>query len=189
MVDVARYFINFLCDESCGKCTPCREGLKRIREILEDITGGKGNMGDMELLEGLGKMMGNASLCALGATAPNPVLSTLRYFREEYLAHIQEKRCPALVCKALFSYYIDPEKCQACQICLKNCPVQAIEGGKNQIHVINQETCTKCGTCFEICPPRFGAVKRISGRPVPPPPPPEERRAVRKKKQTEEVRG
>jgi NADH-quinone oxidoreductase subunit F len=182
MVDVARYFIDFLCDESCGKCIPCREGLKRMREILIDITQGKGREEQIELLEGLGNMMVNASLCALGGTAPNPVRSTLRYFRGEYLAHIEEKRCPAFVCKALFAYYIDPEKCKACLICLRNCPAEAIEGGKNKIHVINQEKCTKCGTCFDLCPPRFRAVKRISGSPVPPPPPLEERTVARKKK-------
>ena len=185
MVDVARYFIDFLCDESCGKCIACREGLRRMREILIDITEGRGRGEDIELLEGLGKMMINASLCALGGTAPNPVLSTLRYFRDEYIAHIEEKRCPAFVCRAFVSYYIDPTKCQACLICLRNCPAEAIEGGKNQIHVINQEKCTKCGTCFEVCPIRFGAVKRISGEPVPPPPPLEERVVARKRKQLE----
>jgi len=182
MVDVARYFIDFLCDESCGKCLPCREGLKRMKEILIDVTQGKGKKEDIELLEGLGKMMVNASLCALGGTAPNPVMSTLRYFRDEYIAHIEEKRCPAFVCKALSAYYIDPEKCKACLICLRNCPAQAIEGGKNQIHVINQEKCTKCSTCFEVCPPRFRAVRRISGAAVPLPPPLEERTVARKKK-------
>ncbi|MFB0556297.1 MAG: NADH-ubiquinone oxidoreductase-F iron-sulfur binding region domain-containing protein [Dehalococcoidia bacterium] len=182
MVDVARYFIDFLCDESCGKCVPCREGLRRMREILIDITEGRGRKEDIELLEGLGKMVAKASLCALGGTAPNPVLSTLRYFRDEYIAHIEEKRCPAFVCRALISYYIDPSKCQACLICLRNCPAEAIEGGKNQIHVVNQGKCTKCGTCFEVCPPGFGAVKRISGEPLPPLPPPRERVLVREKK-------
>lgn len=182
MVDVARYFIDFLCDESCGKCIPCREGLKRMKEILIDITEGRGRKEDIELLKGLGKMMVNASLCALGGTAPNAVMTTLRYFRDEYIAHIEEKRCPAFVCKALVSYYIDSSKCQACLICLKNCPAGAIEGGKNQIHVINQEKCTKCGTCFEVCPSRFGAVKKISGEPVPPAPSLEERVLVRQKK-------
>jgi NADH:ubiquinone oxidoreductase subunit F (NADH-binding)/(2Fe-2S) ferredoxin len=184
MVDLARYFIDFLCDESCGKCVPCREGLKRMREILNDIVEGRGREGDIELLEGLGRMMRNASLCALGSTAPNPVMTTLRYFRDEYVAHIEKKRCSAFVCKTLVSYYIDPSKCQACLICLRNCPVQAIEGDKNQIHVIDQEKCTKCGTCFEVCPPRFGAVKRISGEPLPPPPPVEARALVREKKES-----
>ena len=182
MVDIARYFIDFLCDESCGKCMPCREGLERMREILIDITEGRGRKEDIELLEGLGTTMVNASLCALGGTAPNPVLSTLRYFQDEYRAHIEEKRCPAFVCKALVSYYIEPSKCQACLICLRNCPAEAIEGAKNQIHIIHQEKCTKCGTCFELCPPRFGAVKRISGEPVPASPSSEERILVRGKK-------
>ena len=184
MVDLARYFIDFLCDESCGKCVPCREGLRRMREILNDIVEGRGREGDIELLEGLGRMMVNASLCALGSTAPNPVMTTLRYFRDEYVAHIEKNRCPAFVCKSLVSYYIDPSKCQACLICLRNCPAEAIEGGKNQIHVIDQEKCTKCGTCFEVCPPRFGAVKRISGEPLPPPSPLEARALVREKKES-----
>jgi len=118
----------------------------------------------------------------LGTTAANPVLSTLSYFRDEYEAHIKEKRCPAYVCKELTSYYIDPSKCQACLICLRNCPVRAIVGGKNQIHVIEQDKCTKCNTCFEMCPPRFNAVGRISGEPVPPAPKPKERVLVRERK-------
>ena len=122
----------------------------------------------------------NASLCALGRTAPNPVLSTMRYFRDEYEAHIKEKMCPAYVCKELISYYIDPDKCQACLICLRKCPAEAVIGGKNQIHVIDQEKCTKCGTCFDVCPARFGAARRLSGEPVPPPIPEEERIITRK---------
>ena len=167
MVDVARYFLNFLTDESCGKCVPCREGIRQMLKILSNITKGKGREGNIELLEELSEVTRDASLCALGKTAPNPVLSTIRYFRDEYEAHIKEKRCPAYVCKALISYYIDPDKCQACMICLRQCPTKAIVGGKNQIHVIDQEKCTKCGTCFEVCPPRFDAVKKISGEPVP----------------------
>jgi len=182
VVDVARYFIDFLCDESCGKCIPCREGLKQMREILSDITEGKGKEGDIELLEELSRVMAKTSLCALGTTAPNPVLTTIRYFGDEYRAHIEEKRCPALVCKELVSYYIEPEKCQACMICLKNCPAGAIKGGKNQIHVINQAKCTKCGTCFDVCPPRFGAIKKISGEPVPAPLSKKDRVLVRGKK-------
>jgi len=181
VVDVARYFVDFLCDESCGKCTPCREGLERMRQVLDDIVQGKGKKEDVELLEELSRVMSKASLCALGATAPNPVLTTLRYFKDEYRAHIEEHRCPAFVCKELVSYYIDPSKCQACLICLRNCPAEAISGGKNQIHVVDQSMCTKCGTCFDMCPPRFGAVRRISGEPVPPPPPEEERVIVRDK--------
>jgi len=169
MVDTARYFLNFLADESCGKCIPCREGIKQMLDILTDITEGRGEKGDIELLEEVAAVVKDFSLCALGTTAPNPVLSTLRYFRDEYVAHIEQKRCPAYVCKALVSYYIDPEKCQACMICLRQCPVGAISGGKNQIHVIDQAKCTKCNTCFEVCPPRFSAVRRLSGEPVPPP--------------------
>ena len=115
-------------------------------------------------------MVAETSLCALGGTAPNPVLTTIRYFRDEYEAHVREKRCPAFVCKALTAYYILPDRCQACLICLRNCPTGAIIGTKNQIHVIDQTKCTKCNTCYEVCPPRFNAVKRISGEPVPPPP-------------------
>jgi len=168
MVDVARYFIEFLTDESCGKCVPCREGLRQMHGILTNITSGKGQAGDIELLEELSECAVEASLCALGKSAPNPFLSTLRYFRDEYEAHIKEKRCPSLYCKELVSYYIDPEKCQACMICARKCPVDAIEGGKKKIHVIDQETCTSCGTCLEVCPSRFDAVVKLSGEPVPP---------------------
>jgi NADH-quinone oxidoreductase subunit F len=169
MVDVARYFIEFLTDESCGKCVPCREGLRQMHRILTNITIGKGQEGDIELLEELSETAIEASLCALGKSAPNPFLTTLRYFRDEYEAHIKEKRCPALSCKELIAYYIDPQKCKACMMCLKKCPVQAIDGGKKLIHVIDQDKCTNCGTCFEICPSRFSAVKKISGAPVPAP--------------------
>jgi NADH-quinone oxidoreductase subunit F len=182
MVDVARYFLDFLSDESCGKCSPCREGIRQMLKILTNISEGKGREGDIELLEELSEATGDASLCALGRTAPNPVLSTIRYFRDEYEAHINEKRCPAYVCKELISYYIDPDKCKACMICLRKCPAEAIIGGKNQIHVIDQEKCTKCGTCFEVCPPRFEAVKKISGEPVPSPIPAEARIIVKKSK-------
>jgi len=168
MVDIARYFLNFLAEESCGKCVPCREGLRQMLKILNNICTGKGKEGDIELLEEISEVVRDASLCALGTTAPNPVLSTIKYFRDEYEAHIKQKRCPAGVCKALISYYIEPEKCQACMICLRNCPVGAISGGKNLVHVIDQEKCTKCGTCFEVCPSRFGAVVKLSGEPVPP---------------------
>jgi len=183
MVDVARYFLDFLTDESCGKCVPCREGIRQMLKILSNITKGKGKEGDIELLEELAEVAQNASLCALGRSAPNPVLSTIRYFRDEYEAHIKEKRCPAYSCKGLISYYIDPDKCQACMICLRQCPVGAIAGGKKQIHVIDQEKCTKCGTCFEVCPPRFGAVKKISGEPVPSPIPEEARIIARESKE------
>jgi len=171
MVDVARYFLNFLSEESCGQCVPCREGIYQMHKILNRICTGRGRPGDIELLEELAEVVRDASLCALGATAPNPVLSTIKYFRDEYTAHVEEKRCPAGICKELISYYIEPEKCQACLICLRNCPVEAIAGGKNLIHIIDQGKCTKCGACLEVCPPRFGAVLKLSGVPVPEPVP------------------
>ena len=180
MVDVARYFVDFLTDESCGKCLPCREGLRQMRKILTRICAGKGRDGDLETLEELSEVAMEASLCALGKSAPNPFLSTLRYFRDEYEAHIHDKRCPALACKELVSYYIDPEKCKACLICLGQCPSQGIIGAKNTIHVIDQEKCDACGVCFEVCPSRFDAVIKISGAPVPPPIPEEQRKIVRK---------
>ncbi len=185
MVDVARYFIDFLTDESCGKCVPCREGLRQMHKILTNITEGRGTENDLERLEQLAEAAQEASLCALGKSAPNPFLSTLRYFRDEYEAHINEKRCPALSCKALISYYIDPDKCQACMTCARKCPADAIVGGKKKIHVIDQEKCTSCGTCFEVCPTRFGAVTKISGEPVPAPIPEEERTIIRKSKKNE----
>jgi len=181
MVDTARYFLDFLADESCGKCTPCREGIKQMLNILTDICGGRGRGEDIELLGELSEVLRDTSLCALGGTAPNPILTTLQYFKDEYEAHIKEKRCPAYACKELVSYYIDPAKCQACMICLRNCPAEAISGGKNQIHVIDQSKCTKCGTCLDLCPSRFDAVKKISGEPVPPPLPEDERVLVRGK--------
>jgi NADH:ubiquinone oxidoreductase subunit F (NADH-binding)/(2Fe-2S) ferredoxin/NAD-dependent dihydropyrimidine dehydrogenase PreA subunit len=183
MVDVARYFLDFLTDESCGKCVPCREGMRQMHKILNNITKGKGRAGDIELLEELSEVEGDASLCALGKSAPNPFLSTLRYFRDEYEAHIKEKRCPALCCKELIAYHIDPNKCRACLICLRQCPAGAIAGGKNRTHIIDQEKCTKCGTCFEVCPTRFGAVEKISGEPVPPPISEEARTIARESKQ------
>jgi len=172
MVDVARYFLDFLSGESCGKCVPCREGIRQMLRILNRICEGKGEEGDIDLLEELSAVVRDSSLCALGQTAPNPVLSTIKYFRDEYEAHIQQKRCPAGVCKSLVSYYILPEKCQACQICARECPVGAISGGKNLVHVIDQDKCTKCGTCIEVCPAKFDAVVKLSGEPVPPAPPP-----------------
>jgi NADH:ubiquinone oxidoreductase subunit F (NADH-binding)/(2Fe-2S) ferredoxin/Pyruvate/2-oxoacid:ferredoxin oxidoreductase delta subunit len=183
MIDVAKYFLNFLAGESCGKCSPCREGIKHMLEIMTEISEGKGREGDIEFLEEIAVSTKNASLCALGGSAPNPVLSTIRYFRDEYEAHIKNKRCPALSCKELITYYIVPDKCQACLICLRECTSEAIIGGKNRIHVIDQEKCTKCGTCFEVCPSRFDAVKKISGEPVPEPIPEEERIITRKSKE------
>jgi NADH-quinone oxidoreductase subunit F len=171
MVDVARYFLNFLTEESCGKCVPCREGIYQMLKVLNRICDGHGQKGDIELLKEIAEVVGAFSLCALGGTAPNPVLSTITYFHDEYEAHVKEKRCPAGVCKSLISYYIEPERCQACMICLRDCPVGAITGGKNLIHSIYQDACTKCGTCLEVCPPRFGAVVKLSGGPVPVPPP------------------
>jgi NADH-quinone oxidoreductase subunit F len=180
MVDVARYFIEFLTDESCGKCVPCREGLRQMHRILTNITQGKGMEGDIELLEELSETAVEASLCALGKSAPNPFLSTLRYFRDEYEAHINDKRCPSLACKEMVAFHIDPQKCQACLICARKCPVDAILGSKNTIHVIDQERCTGCGTCLEVCPSKFAAVVKMSGEPVPPPIPEDERTIVRK---------
>ena len=183
MVDVARYFLDFLTDESCGKCVPCREGMRQMLKILTNITQGKGKEGDIELLEQLSETAIEAALCALGKSSPNPFLSTLKYFREEYEAHVKDKRCPALSCKELIAFYIDPEKCKACMTCAKKCPSNAIISAKNQIHIVDQEKCTKCGTCFEVCPPKFRAVTKMSGEPVPPPIPEEARTIVRESKQ------
>jgi NADH:ubiquinone oxidoreductase subunit F (NADH-binding)/(2Fe-2S) ferredoxin/NAD-dependent dihydropyrimidine dehydrogenase PreA subunit len=162
MIDIARYFLSFTQAESCGKCVPCRVGTKQMLDILERICRGEGKPGDIELLEELGKQIKAGSLCQLGQTAPNPVLTTLRYFREEYEAHINEKRCPALSCTNLIKFYILPDKCQGCGICLRNCPVGCISGDKRMVHVIDQDQCVKCGTCLEVCPVKFGAVKKVS---------------------------
>lgn len=170
LVDIARYFLEFLSDESCGKCVPCREGIRQMLKVMTAITQGKGKEGDIELLENMAMATQGAALCALGKTAPNPVLSTLKYFRHEYEAHIKEKRCPALSCKELIAFHIDPAKCKGCGSCLRKCPATAIEGGKKTIHVIDQEKCTKCGTCIEACPAAFQAISKLSGVPVPEPP-------------------
>jgi NADH:ubiquinone oxidoreductase subunit F (NADH-binding)/NAD-dependent dihydropyrimidine dehydrogenase PreA subunit len=156
MVDVARYFLEFLRDESCGKCTACREGVDAMYQIVTDICAGKGQDTHIPLLEELGQAVRDGSMCALGGTAPNPVLSTLRYFREEYEAHIREHRCPAGVCKALITYRIDPERCKACLLCNKNCPQGAIAGEKKKPQKIAQEKCIKCGVCRDVC--KFEAV-------------------------------
>jgi NADH:ubiquinone oxidoreductase subunit F (NADH-binding)/(2Fe-2S) ferredoxin/Pyruvate/2-oxoacid:ferredoxin oxidoreductase delta subunit len=158
MVDIARYFVGFLRDESCGKCTPCREGLWQMHEILTSICEGKGKAGDIELLEELAWAMENGCLCQLGKTAANPLLTTLKYFGDEYKAHIEEKRCPAGVCKSLISFSIDEALCNGCGLCKLKCSVQAISGEKNEVHTIDQEKCIKCGICFEVC--RFDAVKK-----------------------------
>ncbi|MBI4286408.1 MAG: NADH-quinone oxidoreductase subunit NuoF [Chloroflexi bacterium] len=157
MVDIAKYFISFLEEESCGKCVPCREGIKRMREVLTDITEGRGTEGDIELLEHLSLVMRDASLCALGSTAPNPVASTIRYFRDEYEAHIKDKRCPAGVCKGLIHYYI-LDKCPGCGLCVKACPQQAITFvAKKQPVILDQSKCIQCGACFDAC--RLSSIK------------------------------
>ena len=156
MVDMAKYFLEFTTSESCGRCNACREGLQAMYQILTNICAGQGKDDDIELLEELAPAVKDGSLCALGRTAPNPVLTTLRYFRDEYEAHIKEQRCPAGVCKALIAYSIDPEKCKGCMLCVKNCPQGAISGEKGQPQTIDQEKCSKCGACREVC--KFEAV-------------------------------
>ena len=157
MVEVARYYLHFLAGESCGKCVPCREGIRSLLEILERICNGEGCMEDLDLLEDIGETVRAAALCALGRTAPNPVLSTIKYFRDEYLEHIINHRCPAGVCKELSEYYIDTELCNGCGLCSRNCPVDAVQGEKKQPHVIDNSKCIKCGECINEC--QFLAVK------------------------------
>lgn len=164
MVDVARYFLDFTQQESCGKCVPCRIGTRQLVGILTRITQGKGEEGDIEKLKDLAKTVHAGSLCGLGQTAPNPVLTTLRYFEDEYEAHIKEKSCPALVCKDLIIYMIEPKKCVGCLLCLKNCPVDAISGERKKVHVIDQDLCIKCGACLEVCPPKVTAVSKYTGK-------------------------
>ncbi|MBA7664184.1 Ion-translocating oxidoreductase complex subunit C [subsurface metagenome] len=162
MVDIAKYFLEFLKDESCGKCVSCREGTEQMYEIVKRITEGKGEDNDIALLENLGQVVQTASMCGLGQTAANPVLSTIKYFRDEYDAHIKEKRCPALVCKELISYVIDSESCGGCTVCVKSCPKQAIIGEPKKVHKIDQNKCIKCGICLSVCPPKFKAIKIVS---------------------------
>jgi NADH-quinone oxidoreductase subunit F len=161
MVDTARYYTNFLAHESCGKCVPCREGTRQMLNILNRISSGEGQEGDLETLEELSEFMQAASLCALGQSAPNPVLSTLNYFRDEYEEHIRHKRCRASVCSALIAYAIDPEKCEGCGSCQRSCPVCAINLSETQVFTIVQETCIKCGACLRACPEKFGAVAKV----------------------------
>jgi len=156
MVDVARYFLDFLKEESCGQCVPCREGIKQMLGILTDICEGNGKEGDIELLEELGAMVKKFSLCGLGTSAPNPVITTIKYFRDEYEAHIKNKKCPAGVCKPLFHYEIDQYACNGCHLCALKCPEEAIEGKKKKPHILNQEKCIKCGICYDVC--KFDAV-------------------------------
>jgi len=156
MVDVARYFVSFLEEESCGKCVPCREGVKRLKEILTEIVEARGEPGDIQRLEELGYTIQEASLCGLGKTAPNPVLTTIRYFRDEYEEHIVHKRCPAGVCKAMIMFRVVADKCTGCQRCVQECPVEAIAGPRSQPHNVDESKCIKCGACYEVC--KFDAI-------------------------------
>ncbi|HKZ51659.1 MAG TPA: NADH-ubiquinone oxidoreductase-F iron-sulfur binding region domain-containing protein, partial [Candidatus Acidoferrales bacterium] len=154
MVDIAKYFLTFLSDESCGKCFPCRKGLQRMLEVVTRISEGKGTEEDLQLLQDMGWLVRETSFCGLGQTAPNPLLSTLRYFRDEYLAHVREKRCPAKVCKELITYSIEPTLCDGCHACVRVCTTDAILGEKKDVHTIDTAKCIKCGACLEVCQPK-----------------------------------
>jgi NADH-quinone oxidoreductase subunit F len=163
MVEIARYFLEFTQRESCGKCTFCRLGTKQMLEILTDFTQGKGALEDIAKLEKLAGEVKDGALCGLGQTAPNPILTTLRYFRHEYEEHITLGKCPALMCQHLIAYYILPDKCErSCDACVGSCTVEAISPNKKRIKVINQEKCVKCGTCLKACPPQYNAIVKLS---------------------------
>jgi len=163
MVEIARYFLEFTQRESCGKCTFCRLGTKQMLEVLGEFTKGKGRIEDLAMLSQLAEDIKAGSLCGLGKTAPNPILTTLRFFRDEYEAHIKEGRCPALMCRDLIAYYIIPERCErSCDACVGTCTVEAISTTKKRIKVIDQEKCVKCGTCLKACPPQYSAVVKLS---------------------------
>ncbi|MBU4253329.1 MAG: NADH-quinone oxidoreductase subunit NuoF [Acidobacteria bacterium] len=164
MVDVARYFLHFTQEESCGKCVPCRIGNRQLVDILTRITKGEGKAEDLKTLRSLASTIKSGSLCGLGQTAPNPVLTTMRYFEDEYIAHIEKQSCPALVCKDLIVYFIEPDKCVGCLLCIKSCPVDAISGERREVHVIDQELCIKCGACLDVCPAKVGAVSKYTGK-------------------------
>jgi NADH-quinone oxidoreductase subunit F len=159
MVEVARFFMNFTQNESCGKCVPCREGTKRMLELLNDIVEGRGTMEHLETLEELADTVSNTALCGLGKSAPSPVISTMKYFRDEYLAHVVDKKCPAGQCKALSTYHINPDLCKGCTKCARNCPVGAITGTVKEPHVIDTDKCIKCGACMSNC--AFKAIELV----------------------------